>query len=149
MPFRFGVILVGLILAFQVSGPLAQSDVLRTVMREKLANTQGLLEAVVRADYVSMARYSELLSRITYTEIASWQAVAQPDYIRNATQFLTSVKGLSDAATRKNADEGAREYATLIGSCVGCHTYIRNTRAASLGPVERRHPLLASDRVAP
>jgi hypothetical protein len=133
---------MAVMLTSQASGSLAQTDPLRTVMREKLSNTQQLLEAVVRADYGSMARYSELLSRITYTEIASWQAVAHPDYTRNATQFLLSVKGIGDAAAEKNGEEAARQYTTLIGSCVACHAYVQRARSVRFESLEPpRDPL--------
>jgi hypothetical protein len=140
MPLRFNAGVLALLTVVGVAGPGArrpagQVPTLRTAMREKLANTQQLLEAVVTANYAEMTRYSELLSRISYTEIASWQAVAQPDYVRHATQFLASVKGVSDAASRRNADEAAREYTTLVGTCVGCHAYVRNARTASLAPL--------------
>ena len=82
MRVRFSVGVLGLIVAFHVGEPSAQAPTLRVAMREKLTNTQQLLEAVVRADYPAMARYSEQLSRISYTEIASWQTVAQPEYVR-------------------------------------------------------------------
>jgi hypothetical protein len=139
MPLRLHVGVLGLLMVLGVTGPNAQTPAgqvptLRTAMREKLTNTQQLLEAVITANYGGMTRYSELLSRISYTEIASWQAVAQPEYVRYATEFLTSVKGVRDAASRRNADEAAREYTTLVGSCVGCHAYVRNARTASIAP---------------
>ena len=79
-----GMVLV--ILALGAMEPSAQSPALKAVMREKLNNTQQLLEAVITADYAAMERYTERLGRISYTEIASWQAVAQPDYAGQSTR---------------------------------------------------------------
>lgn len=141
MSLRFTILALGLMLALGTSDASPQSPILRAAMREKLANTQAVLEAVVKADYPTIARYTEPLSRISETEIASWQTVAQPEYVQQAALFLLSVKGLREAAVSKNIDAVTLEYTTLISSCIRCHTYVRNSRRASLEPIERPRAL--------
>lgn len=136
MSLRFKVLALAVLLALEAVEPSAQQPTLKAAMREKLANTQQLLEAVIRADYVGMQVDTERLSRITYTEIASWQEVAQPDYVRQATIFLSSVQALREAAEQKNLEAASREYTTLISSCIGCHRYVRNSRVVSLAPFD-------------
>jgi cytochrome c556 len=131
--------MVGAALALGVTNPAAQSPTLATAMRQKLANAQGLLEPIVKADYPLIARYAESLSRISETEIASWQTLAQPQYVEHATVFLLSVKGLREAAAARNMDAVTRAYSTLISSCIGCHAYIRTPRRASLAGLGRAH----------
>lgn len=128
MSSRSAILSLGLMLALGTRGASAQIPALRAAMREKLANTQGLLEAVVRGDYPTIAKRTEPLSRISETEIASWQTVAQPEYVQQAALFLLSVKGLRDAAASKNIDAVALEDTALISSCIRCHTYVRNSR---------------------
>jgi cytochrome c556 len=104
-------------------------------MRQKLANAQGLLEPIVKADFPLIVRYAGSLSRISETEIASWQTLAQPEYVEQAAIFLESVEGLREAAAARNMVAVNREYSTLTSSCIGCHTYVRTPRRASLsGP---------------
>jgi hypothetical protein len=90
-------------------------------MRDKLSHTQQLLEAIVTADFPAVDRHAERLSRISYAEIASWQANAQPDYVQQAVLFLSSVQGLREAAAKRNGDLALQEYTALISSCVRCH----------------------------
>jgi hypothetical protein len=117
------------------SSTFAQSSLLKTTMRDKLATTQALLEPVVRGDFAAITRLTEPLTRITETEIATWQATAEQDYVRQATLFLLSVEGLRDAARRNNIDAVTVEYSSLVSSCARCHAYVRTARRASLeGP---------------
>jgi hypothetical protein len=90
-------------------------------MRDKLSHTQQLLEAIVTADFPAIDRHAERLSRISYAEIGSWQANAQPDYVQQAVLFLSSVQGLREAAAKRNGDLALQEYTALVSSCVRCH----------------------------
>src|SRR2546422_297076 len=139
MSLRGNIVIVAAALALGVTSPAAQSPTLATAMRQKLANAQGLLEPIVKADFALIARYVESLSRISETEIASWQTTAQPEYVAQATAFLLSVKGLSQAAAARNMEAVAREYGALITSCIRCHTYVRTPRRASLVGLGRTH----------
>jgi hypothetical protein len=67
-----------LLLAVGSAHPSGQSPVLQAAMREKLSNTQGLPEAVVRADFASVSKYTDRLSRISEKEIALWQTALDP-----------------------------------------------------------------------
>jgi len=137
MPLRMNMLVLGLVLGFGVVQPSAQTP-LQAVMREKLANTQRLLGDVVRADYEAIGRNAAALGQISETEIASWQARSNPDYIRNAQLFLDSVKGIRDAALRKDIEAVRQRYVNLISSCIRCHAYVRDARAGStvLAPLQ-------------
>ena len=82
----------------------AQSPTLRTVMREKVENAERLLEPLVKGDFAELDKYVERLSRITYTEIGSWQRRPEGEYMRNATSFLNAMQGLKAAVRAKNLD---------------------------------------------
>lgn len=119
---------VAVALALGTGGPMAQTSGLKPVMREKLENTQRLLEAVVKADHAGIAKYAEPLGRISEAEIASWQVAAPGEYTKHAMLFLLSVNGLQEAAAARNADAASLEYSTLVSSCVGCHRYIERSK---------------------
>jgi hypothetical protein len=121
------------------SGPgSAQNPTMKTAMHDKLVNTQRLLESVVTADYAAIARSAEALSRISDTEMVSWQAAAQPEYVKQATFFVRSVQGLREAAASRDINRAMEEYTTLVSSCIRCHTYLRNSRRVSFEHPARR-----------
>lgn len=122
------------LLAVQAVQPAAQTPAMKQIMLSKLNGTQQLLEHIVRADFAGISRSADQLSRISETEIASWQTVNQPEYFQQATRFLLSVKGLREAAAKRDVSAASQEYMTLVSSCVECHTFVRGTRNASLQP---------------
>jgi hypothetical protein len=130
MSWRIKVVIVCAIVALSTGGPSGQSPGLKPIMREKLENTQRMLEAIVKQDFTAMRRHADSLGRITESEIASWQRVAQADYTKQALLFVLSVNGLREAAAGRNIDAAALEYTTLVSSCVGCHRRIPRTTTA-------------------
>jgi hypothetical protein len=135
MKVRYAVVVFGVAALLGAWGDArvsAQSPALRAAMREKLANTQSMLEAVVRSDFEGIARYAEPLSRISENEISLWQTPSDPTYSQQATLFLLSVRGLREAAEARNIDSAALEYSTLISSCIRCHTHVQNVRNVRL-----------------
>jgi hypothetical protein len=128
------IVLVGIFLALGAVQPSAGAggQVMKLAMREKLSNSQGLLEALVAADHTSITRYAGRLSRISETEIASWQESAQPDYVHQATVFLMAVEELNEAAGRQDIGAAATAYTTMVSSCIRCHQHVRTRRMASV-----------------
>lgn len=109
----------------------AQNPTLKTAMRAKLVNSQALLRAVVTADYPTIIRSAEVLSRISVTEIASWQVGAQPEYRNQAMQFVSAVQALRHAAASRDIDAALTAYTSLVSSCTRCHAHVRTSRAIS------------------
>jgi hypothetical protein len=124
------LLIVGLAIGLGIAESSAQTP-LQMAMREKLTQSQRLLADVITADYEGIYKNASPLARISETEIASWQARSNPDYIRNAVLFLDSVKGMRDAAVARDIEAARLEYVNLISSCVRCHTYVRGARIAS------------------
>ena len=112
----------------------AQNPTLKTLMRAKLANTQRLLESLVAADYAGIQRDADALSQISEKEIVSWQLGVQPEYAKQATFFVLSVRGLQQAAANRNIDAALHEYATLTSSCVLCHAQVRRLKTVTFEP---------------
>ena len=138
MAFGLRVLALGTVLVLASGQSSAQNPTLRTAMRNKLAHAQQLLEAVVTSDYAAVGRSADALGRISETEVASWQAGARPEYVKQAMQFLRSVQALRVAAETGNGEAALAAYTALVSSCTHCHAQVRNFRGISFeGPFFR------------
>lgn len=131
MSWRFNC-LVATILLLASGYSSAQNPTLRTAMREKLDNSRGLFEAVVTADYPAIARSASALSRISETEIASWQVGAAPEYTKQGVAFVSAVRDLREAAVNRDIDAALAGYTALVSSCTRCHALVRRGRAVRI-----------------
>ena len=139
MSFRLKAFALGMLLLALASGhSSAQNPTLKTAMRDKLVNAQRLLEAVVAVDYVAIDRSAAALSRISETEIGSWQSGPQPEYLNQAMLFLSSVQGLREAAGKRDINAALTEYTGLVSSCARCHAHVRRSRVISFEIPSRR-----------
>ena len=132
------VLILSVLLLFAPGHAPAQNPSLKTLMRAKLVNTQRLLESLVSADYAAIRRDADALSRISEKEIISWQLGVQPEYGKQATFFVLSVRGLQEAADRRNIDAALHEYTALTSSCVHCHAHVRRAKSITYEPPPRR-----------
>ena len=117
---------------------LAQNPTMKTLMRAKLVTAQRLLESLVLVDYTAIRRDADALSQITEKEIVSWQLGVQPEYAKQATFFVLSVRGLQEAAANRNIDAAIHEYTTLVSSCTRCHAHVRRAKTVRYEPPGRR-----------
>jgi hypothetical protein len=126
-----------IVLALALGGPdsSAQSPNLRSIMREKLTNTQQLLEGVVTANFSIVDSSADRLARISYTEVASWQSNAEPEYLKQASAFVKAVQGMRKASADRNSAVVADEYTNLLNSCISCHSYVRRMKPIRFGGV--------------
>jgi len=72
------------------------------------------------------------LDRISEAEIVSWQNPPKPEYVKQAMLFMTSVDDLRQAGQKRDIRAVGDAYANLVATCVHCHFYVRDARAASL-----------------
>ena len=80
-------------------------------MRTKLSNAQLLLKAIVTQDYKQIDRAASALNRISELEIMS---------------------------RRYDLEGVGAAYSALIGTCVHCHTFVRDARQASIENLKLR-----------
>jgi hypothetical protein len=130
-PQLFGITVV---LVLTLGGPnsSAQSPNLRSIMREKLTNTQQMLEGVVTANFAIVDKSSDRLAQISYTEVASWQSNPEPEYLKQASAFVKAIQGIRHASADRNGAVVADEYTNLLNSCVSCHSYVRRMKPIRL-----------------
>ena len=131
------VLMLSVLMLFAPGHAPAQNPSAKTLMRAKLASTQRLLESLVSADYAAIQRDADALGRITEKEIVSWQLGVQPEYAKQATLFVLSVRGLQEAAANRNIDVALHEYTTLTASCVHCHASVRRAKSITYDPRPR------------
>jgi hypothetical protein len=136
-------LIIGVVMTTAVSirTRAAADPPMRTIMQTKLVNTQALLKGIVTADYKEIDRASNTLDRISEAEILSWQNPPKPEYVKQAMLFMGSVADLRKASERRDIRGAGEAYSDLVATCVHCHFYVRDTRAASLSiPGVRAYP---------
>ncbi len=131
--FRLIALAAAMATAAAVS-PRAQSPPLKAVMQEKVQNAQDLLKPLVLGDFAGIERYATRLGRLTYTEVASWQASPSSEYRQQASAFLQAIEDLGQAAEARDVKRASIAYANLVSSCVSCHQLVKAGRSASVVP---------------
>lgn len=111
----------------------AQGPEVKSVMREKLARAQKILEAVVTSDWVGLETQSLELERLTADP--RWTALKYPEYIRHSAAFRKAIEDLRAAAAQRDLEKTPQAYVAMTLRCVECHRYLARARIA-----ERRAP---------
>jgi hypothetical protein len=124
------IAITSLLVALAAAGSTLQGQTVATgrVMREKLAHSQRILEAILISDFALLERESDALSRAT--ESPGWFVLKGPEYRKQSAAFLRATRDLVEAAKERDLDAAATHYTTLITSCYQCHKYMKNARIA-------------------
>lgn len=107
----------------------AQTPATGRLMREKLAHSQKILEAILTSDFALLDRESAALAQATKSQ--AWMVFFSPEYNRQSGAFLRALDDLRDAAKGMDLDGAASNYMSLTLTCFQCHRYIKNRRLAS------------------
>jgi len=105
-----------------------QGPALSSVMRQKLAHSQKILEAVVTSDWASLEMHSRELERLTNDP--RWTVLKYPEYSRYSTAFVRAVQDLHAAAVERDLEKTPEAYAAVTLRCVECHRYLARARLA-------------------
>jgi len=106
----------------------SQGPELNTVMREKLAHTQKILEAVVTSDWTSLETHTRELERLTTDR--RWMVLNFPEYARHSVAFVQAVQALHTAAAQRDLENTPKTYVEVTLQCVECHRYLARARIA-------------------
>lgn len=123
----FKMIVVAMSLAGVAASP-GQGPGLERVMRQKLAHTQRILEAVVTSDWQALDSESRKLE--TLTNDPAWAVLKSPEYSKQSIAFRAAIQDLRQAAARRDLDKTAAAYNAMTLRCVDCHRYVARTRIA-------------------
>jgi cytochrome c556 len=99
------------------------------LMREKLAHSQKILEALTTSNHDLLIREADALSRIAASP--QWTADLRTPELRGyAESFTKTVADLTAAARRRDLDSGAAHYNTMVTACYQCHKHLKDSRIA-------------------
>ncbi len=111
-----------------VTAVSSQGPQLSRVMREKLDHSKAILGAVVTSDWPTLDRESRALARAA--QDPAWVVLTAPEYLRQSDVFQRSLQSLIEASAKRDLDAASKAEVELIGSCVGCHSYVTRRRMA-------------------
>jgi hypothetical protein len=100
------------------------------LMRQKLENSQKVLEGLVVNDFKMIAKHADEL--IDLSKQVEWKVLKTPQYEIHSNQFRRSAEALIKDAKDKNLDAAALTYMELTLTCVRCHKYVREERMTRL-----------------
>jgi hypothetical protein len=126
------------LLFFALAAPLStltgqaqpQTNALKALMRDKVKNSQALLEGLALADFGKCRSSAEELLRISNT--AEWVILKTPQYDLHSNEFRRAAEVIVQKSREKNLDGVALAYGDLVRACVRCHQYVREVREARL-----------------
>lgn len=102
-------------------------------MREKLAHSQQLLDAVVTSRWAQLEAHATALRKTT--ERPAWMVLQSPEYARQTARFVRALNDLIDAARRKDLEDTPVAYTAMTLSCVQCHRHVARMRIAGGAPI--------------
>jgi hypothetical protein len=117
-----------LVLGSATTEVASQTVPLKQLMRQKLVQSEKLLEAVVTSNWAELARRSRTLEELTNEP--AWMALKTPEYVRQSSAFMEAAHDLADAADRRDQEATPVAYLSLTLSCVRCHQYVARARIA-------------------
>jgi hypothetical protein len=110
----------------------AQTLAINRVMRQKLADAQAVLAAVVTSNWTALEQNSRALAAATNDP--AWMVLRTPEYTKQSEAFVRAASDLVDAAGRRDLEAAPLAYVTLTMRCVQCHRYVARARIANAGP---------------
>ena len=121
-------IIVALLASLGVAASPGQRPALNTLMREKLARAQKILEGVVTSDWVSLETNSRELERLTNDP--RWMVLKYPEYASHSAPFVRAIQDLHRAAAERDLEKTPQAYVAMTLKCVECHRYLARARIA-------------------
>jgi len=123
--------LLGLVALLATTGSppaAAQSTQTKQVMRQKLAQSEQLLAALVTSNWVALDRHNRALEAVTNEP--GWDVMRLPEFHKYTVAFQRSVQALTAAAEERDQRTALSAYNGLVASCVECHRYVARARIA-------------------
>jgi len=112
------------------AAPLAaQTRQTKQVMRQKLAQSQQLLAALVTSNWGSLGSGSRDLEALT--RLPGWDVLRLPEFNKQTLAFQRAIQALDDASRQRDQRTALTAYNGLVASCVECHSYVARSRIAT------------------
>src|SRR6516225_1235266 len=104
----------------------AQTPATQSVMRQKLAHSKSILDAIMTSNYEELERHTLALSHVT--ESAGWWVLQSPEYRLQSSAFLRTTQDLVEAAKGRDLDNAMKAYNAMVQRCYECHKYMKGRR---------------------
>jgi hypothetical protein len=98
------------------------------LMRDKLTYAKDALEGLSVADFDKVARAADMMRLIS--RASSWYVLDSEEYDRHSKDFQEQAADLGRHARARNLDAASLDYVRISLTCVQCHQYVRQARAA-------------------
>ena len=110
--------------------PLTAGQGMQTkqVMRQKLAQSERLLGALVTSDWAALDRHGRALEAVTAQP--GWDVMRLPEFHKYTVAFQRATLALAVAAKERDQRTALTAYTALVASCVECHSYVARARIA-------------------
>jgi Cytochrome C' len=106
----------------------AQTLQTKQVMRQKLAQSQQLLAALVTSNWASLSSRSRELEALTNQP--GWAVLRLPEFNKQTMAFQRAIQTLAEAAKQRDQRTALTAYNGLVASCVECHSFVARSRIA-------------------
>jgi cytochrome c556 len=106
----------------------AQTMQTKQVMREKLAQSEQLLAALVTSNWAALDRHGRALDAVTRQP--GWDVMRLPEFNKYTNAFQHATSDLIAAAGQRDQETALKAYNGVVASCVECHRYVARARIA-------------------
>ncbi|MCH9652516.1 MAG: hypothetical protein K0U86_18800 [Planctomycetes bacterium] len=100
-------------------------------MREKLTNSQLVLEGLMVEDYDLMQKGAKKM--IQMSNATEWQVIEGPIFARQSEEFRSAAKQVIKFAKEKNIDGASLSYLHLTMTCISCHKKVNKVLISESG----------------
>ena len=126
---RLAALTLVVLLGWWAAPLAAQTRQTKQVMRQKLAQSQQLLAALVTSDWASLGSRSRDLEALTSQP--GWDVLRLPEFNSHTLAFQRAIQALADASKQRDQRTALTAYNGLVTSCVECHNYVARSRIAT------------------
>ena len=126
---RLAALTLVVLLGWWAAPLAAQTRQTKQVMRQKLAQSQQLLAALVTSDWASLGSRSRDLEALTSQP--GWDVLRLPEFNSHTLAFQRAIQALDDASRQRDQRTALTAYNGLVASCVECHSYVARSRIAT------------------
>jgi hypothetical protein len=126
---RLAALMLVALLGWWAAPLAAQTRQTKQVMRQKLAQSQQLLAALVTSDWASLGSRSRDLEVLTRQP--GWDVLRLPEFNSHTLAFQRAIQALADASKQRDQRTALTAYNGLVTSCVECHNYVARSRIAT------------------
>jgi len=97
-----------------------------SLMKQKLAAAQKILEGLVLNDYPIVQQNAQKLNDLS--KQAAWKLIETPRYEQYSEEFQRITLKIANEAKKKDINSATLGYVEMTLSCVRCHEHVREVR---------------------